>query len=75
VRAGDDARPGDFFILPHGARRNEALLRGDIQLLVDGSTLLATHAVEGRIKAFVTLAKRIGLTPNTRTRHGQQWPR
>jgi tripartite-type tricarboxylate transporter receptor subunit TctC len=36
----------------------QALLRGDIQLLVDGPTLLAPHVAEGKIKTVVTLAGR-----------------
>jgi tripartite-type tricarboxylate transporter receptor subunit TctC len=36
----------------------QALLRGDIQLLVDGPTLLAPHVAEGKIKAVVALAGR-----------------
>lgn len=46
----------------------QALLRGDIHLLVDGPTLLAPHVAEGKIKAFVALAgRRESALPNVAT--------
>jgi tripartite-type tricarboxylate transporter receptor subunit TctC len=46
----------------------QALLRGDIQLLVDGPTLLAPHVIEGKIKAVAALAgQRHSVLPNVLT--------
>jgi tripartite-type tricarboxylate transporter receptor subunit TctC len=46
----------------------QALLRGDIQLLVDGPALLAPHVAEGKIKAMVALAsRRESVLPNVPT--------
>jgi len=46
----------------------QALLRGDIQLLVDGPALLAPHVAEGKIKAMVALAsRRESVLPNVQT--------
>ena len=46
----------------------QALLRGDIQLLVDGAALLAPHVAEGKIKAVVALAsRRESVLPNVPT--------
>lgn len=46
----------------------QALLRGDIQLLVDGPALLAPHVAEGKIKAVVALAsRRESVLPNLPT--------
>jgi tripartite-type tricarboxylate transporter receptor subunit TctC len=46
----------------------QALLRGDIQLLVDGPTLLAPHVAERKINAFVALAgRRESVLPNVPT--------
>jgi len=45
-----------------------ALLRGDIQLLVDGPALLAPYVAEGKIKAIVALAsRRENVLPNLPT--------